>query len=100
MRQIQRSAGPCVSAIRSGARVTVCGAPALSQRWGAVGRAIADTGFESVDAHPMRRQGQVQGGVNIFRSESGEISEEIAALSQGLRRRGHPGGRTVNWDPL
>jgi hypothetical protein len=84
MLQIQRSAGPCVSAIRSGRRVTSFGAEALTRRWGTVGRDIVEAGFESVDAHPMWWQGQLLGGLNVFRRHAGEIPEQAATLSRAF----------------
>ena len=68
MLQIQRSSGPCVDAIRSGQHVSAIGADELTRRWEEVGQAIVRSGFQRVDAYPMRWRGRVLGGLNIFRN--------------------------------
>ena len=82
--QIQSRNGPCVDAIRSGEHVTATGATALADRWGDVGRTIAELGFGRVDAYPMRWRGKVLGGLNIFRRSSAELDEESMTLSQAF----------------
>src|SRR3954453_4213440 len=73
--QIQRSAGPCVDVIDSGRPLHVVGREAITERWGDVGQAVVDAGFEAVEANPMRWRGTVLGGLNIFR-----VTEDHSAL--------------------
>jgi hypothetical protein len=75
MLQAQESAGPCVDVIRTGAAVSVSGVEALVSRWEGVGTAVVRTGFEAVDAFPMRWHGHTIGGLNLFHTD------EVAAAS-------------------
>ena len=84
MLQIQRSSGPCVEAIRTGQHVSAEGSDELTRRWGEVGQAIVDSGFQRVDAYPMRWRGRVLGGLNIFRSSPTQTPGEVATLSQAF----------------
>ncbi len=82
--QIQRSHGPCVEAIRSGTHVSAAGADEIIRRWDGVGAAIVRSGYERVDAYPMRWQGRVLGGLNIFRLSHEDLDDEIETLSQAF----------------
>ena len=84
MLQIQRSSGPCVDAIRTGRHVSASGADELTGRWEEVGQAIVGSGFQRVDAYPMRWRGRVLGGLNIFRHEPADTDDETATLSQAF----------------
>lgn len=84
MLEIQRSAGPCVDSIRSGERVSVTGVGELVSEWDDVGRSIARLGFESVQAYPMHWQGQILGGLSVFRHDPDEVDPAISALSQAF----------------
>jgi transcriptional regulator with GAF, ATPase, and Fis domain len=82
--QIQRSSGPCVDVIRAGEPMSVTGAIGMDRRWGEVGRAITESGYSRVDAHPMRWRGRVLGGLNIFRRSSDDVDDDVATLSQAF----------------
>ena len=84
MLQIQRAEGPCVEAINSGERVTGIGQDELVRRWHDVGRFMVRSGFERVDAYPMRWHGRVIGGLNIFRRSPTEVEQELVTLSQAF----------------
>lgn len=87
MLQAQRRSGPCVEAIGTGAVVVATGDD-LVARWGDVGRAIRDAGFEEVEAYPMRWRGESLGGLNVFRAEArqpgaaltGQAYADVASL--------------------
>lgn len=64
--QVQQHRGPCVDAMAADAPVVGVGREDLVARWGDVGRAIADAGFEEVHAYPMRWAGTRLGGLNVF----------------------------------
>jgi hypothetical protein len=70
--QIQREEGPCQETVRTGAPVSAASADEIVRRWHEVGKAIVDAGFQSVHAFPMRWQGLVLGGLNLFRTAPGE----------------------------
>ncbi|MGA8845984.1 MAG: GAF and ANTAR domain-containing protein [Nocardioides sp.] len=88
--QIQRSSGPCVEVLSSGEALAVSGSAQLAERWQEVGRAIAEAGFESVEAFPLRWRGTVLGGLNVFRAAApqapmraltGQAFADIATLA-------------------
>lgn len=81
--QIQADAGPCPEAIRTGSPVQVVGAAALRERWPAVGGAVVEAGFGSVEAFPVRWHGSVLGGLNVFRGPEQPVTD-AAALGQAF----------------
>jgi GAF domain-containing protein len=83
MLQAQRSAGPCIDVLVSNEAVSVSGSDQLRDRWLDVGRAIADAGFTSVEAFPMRWRGVALGGLNVFRSSPPPMPHD-AELGQAL----------------
>lgn len=78
MLQIQRASGPCVEVLSTGEALSVSGTDQLAERWDDVGRAIADAGFESIEAFPLRWRGTVLGGLNVFRSATPRTPEGAA----------------------
>lgn len=76
--QIQADKGPCQETIRSGEIVLATGARALVDRWGDVGETIVRAGFQAVLAFPVRWQGRVLGGLNVFRSSTAPAEDELA----------------------
>ncbi len=84
MLQIQTSSGPCIDAIRTGQHVSAKGSEELTGRWHEVGQAISDSGFQRVDAYPMRWRGRVLGGLNIFRTSPTDTQAGTATLSQAF----------------
>lgn len=63
--QIQLEAGPCVEAIDLNQTLEAHG-PELVERWGEIGTAIGDAGFDQVQAYPLRWHGQAIGGLNVL----------------------------------
>ena len=77
--QIQGDAGPSVDVIVSGVPLHVAGADAVRERWGTVGDAVVDAGFQAVEAYPMRWRGAVLGGLNLFRADAdGPVAGALA----------------------
>jgi ANTAR domain len=89
--QVQRHAGPCVEAITTGEKVAATGRDAMVTRWGDVGKAITEAGFETVEAYPLRWRERRLGGLNIFVSGDlrrhdqsdlvGQIFADVATLA-------------------
>jgi hypothetical protein len=77
--QVQHDRGPCVDAVTTHQLVVASGAE-MERRWGTVGAAIRDAGFEAVHAFPMRWRGRYLGGLNIFLAHPGELSPDAEAL--------------------
>ena len=64
--QIQNEAGPCLDCYRSGEAVFAEAPNGGFDRWPRFERACAEAGFSSVTAVPMRVNGKVFGGLNLF----------------------------------
>lgn len=84
MLQVQSPTGPCVDAIRSGEVVRGTGADDLVSRWGEVGTAILNAGYDSVEAYPMHWHGRVIGGLNVFRTADDAPPPDATTLSQAF----------------
>jgi hypothetical protein len=82
MLQTQQQHGPCVEAIDQRVPVSASGA-ALVERWGNVGEAIRDAGYEAVDAFPMTWHGQALGGFNVFRTNAHD-PQDARAMGQAF----------------
>ncbi|SDE31153.1 GAF and ANTAR domain-containing protein [Auraticoccus monumenti] len=85
--QQQVDDGPCVETVASGEAVTVRGQEALAARWGTIGPAIVESGYHAVQGFPMRWQGLVLGGLNVFYptaevadQATGQLLADIASL--------------------
>lgn len=63
--QIQSETGPCVEAVDRNETVTASGAE-MVERWGPIGTAILEAGYDAVHAYPMHWRGTAIGGLNIF----------------------------------
>lgn len=74
--QQQVDDGPCIETVASGQLVAVTDRDALRSRWGPVGPAIAERGYAAVQAFPMRWQGTVLGGLNVF-YRTAEVADEV-----------------------
>ena len=72
--QIQDASGPCVDVLETGEALRVAGAQAVEERWGDVGAAIVRSGYEAVEAYPMRWRGATLGGLNMFFRDAGIAS--------------------------
>lgn len=81
--QIQRDEGPCQETVRTGEPVSAVGLDEMVRRWHDVGQAIVDAGFQSVHAFPMRWQGSVLGGLNLFGTARGQGPDD-ALLGQSF----------------
>lgn len=68
MLQIQHDRGPCVECLSTDRMVRASG-DEMVRRWGDVGHGIAEAGFASVAAFPMRYRTTTIGGLNVFHAE-------------------------------
>lgn len=82
MLQIQHDRGPCVECLRTDRMVRASGEE-MVRRWGDVGRGIAEAGFASVAAFPMRYRATTIGGLNVFHAE-GALAPEDEAMVQAV----------------
>jgi GAF domain-containing protein len=67
--QLQQETGPCIDASRDGMALSVRSADEIISRWGKVGEAIVDAGFQAVHAVPLRWHGHLIGAMNAFHSD-------------------------------
>ena len=82
--QIQAHEGPCVDCVVDGTAIVNYDLDAPDGRWPRfTPRAVAQ-GFHSVHCLPMRLRGRTIGGLNLFRSDTGWLSEEDVVVAQGL----------------
>lgn len=82
--QQQAGAGPCVDAYRTGTVVTINDIDAAGHMYPDFREAALSQGFHSVHAIPMRLRHRTIGALNLFRTETGDLSPEDAAIGQAL----------------
>jgi GAF domain-containing protein len=76
--------GPCVEALRSGARVDATDLSQDRGRWPAFAAQAVASGFRSVHARPLRLRDDHIGALDIFRTRTGGFTEEDAAAAGAL----------------
>ncbi|WP_104182277.1 GAF and ANTAR domain-containing protein [Arthrobacter sp. B0490] len=82
--QRETGAGPCIDCYTTGSPVTIRDIAGTGDRWPKFKDAAAAQGYKSVHAFPLRVQGRTIGAMNLFRPETGELSEEDIAIGQAL----------------
>jgi GAF domain-containing protein len=82
--QLQNDQGPCLECFRTGQPVTASDLTGPAQRWPRFAQAVAQAGFRSVEALPMRLRDQVIGALNLFRAEPGPLDPADLRIAQAL----------------
>jgi len=82
--QAQNDEGPCFECYHRGRLVISENLETDAGRWPVFAPAAVRAGFGSVHAVPMRVHGKTIGGLNLFRSAAGRLSEPDVPLSQGM----------------
>ncbi|MBO1767237.1 GAF and ANTAR domain-containing protein [Allobranchiibius sp. GilTou38] len=82
--ELQHNEGPCVDVYRTGLPVTNIDHAEVGQRWPAFAAQVQAGTFRSVHALPMRLRDQTIGGLNLFLTRPGHLSDRDLALAQGL----------------
>lgn len=82
--QSQNEEGPCFECFHRGEPVSSGDLARDRDRWPTFAPAAVGRGFGSVQALPMRARGSTVGALNLFRSQSGTISERDLPLAQGM----------------
>ncbi|MDJ0337381.1 GAF and ANTAR domain-containing protein [Cryobacterium sp. PH31-O1] len=83
--QTKAGVGPCVDAFHTGVVVTIDDiASAEGARYPDFQQAALGQGFRSVHAIPMRFRPNTIGALNLFRSTTGSLTAEDAAIGQAL----------------
>jgi len=76
--QTQAQEGPCLDTMQTGVEEHEVGADAITARWPRVGPMIVASGYESVQALPLRWHGVTFGGLNLFRAEPTGFEDQQA----------------------
>ncbi len=82
--QLQRSQGPCLDCVRSGAAVSADDLARETGRWPQFAPAALAAGFASVHAMPMRLGETVLGALNLFGAQVGPLSDIDRDLAQAF----------------
>ena len=82
--QQQAGAGPCVDCYLSGTVVTLSDIAGFGDTYPDFAAAALSQGFHSVHAIPMRVRNRAIGALNLFRTETGDVTPEDAAIGQAL----------------
>jgi transcriptional regulator with GAF, ATPase, and Fis domain len=82
--ELQRDAGPCLDAYRTGAPVVNADLEANTERWGEFAEAALLAGFISVHALPLRLRTTVIGALNLFSSSPGKLGDSDIRTGQAL----------------
>ena len=82
--QLQNDEGPCLDCVRTGEPVTVPDVAAVQDRWPRFSRAVADSGFVSMHALPMRLRRQTIGSLNLFSESSPGLRPSDQRIAQAL----------------
>ncbi|TFC79127.1 ANTAR domain-containing protein [Cryobacterium sp. TMS1-20-1] len=82
--QQQAGAGPCVDCYLTGKVVTMGDIAASGDTYPVFKAAALSQGFRSVHAIPMRVRNRAIGALNLFRTETGDVTPEDAAIGQAM----------------
>jgi CheY-like chemotaxis protein len=82
--QLQASEGPCVDCYRTGEPIVNRQLSGGDGRWPSFTRRAVGAGFHSVHSLPMRLRGRTVGALNMFRTDSGDFSENDVIAAQAL----------------
>ncbi|MDX8141827.1 GAF and ANTAR domain-containing protein [Lentzea sp. BCCO 10_0061] len=82
--QLQASEGPCLDCVHSGEPVLVADLSTEIPRWPRFAPLAIEEGFASVHAMPMRLRRETIGTLNLFRRETGLLSEEDLLVVRAL----------------
>ena len=82
--QQESGQGPCVECYATGVPVTIQDIASTADRWPRFSDAAVAQGFRSVHAFPMRVRRRTIGAMNLFRTTTGELSEEDVVIGQAL----------------
>lgn len=81
--QLESHSGPCVDAVRTGRPVAVSDPAELARRWPPFATAVAQVGYTTVHALPLRVRNETVGALNLFLTD-GSLSTFDRDLAQAL----------------
>jgi len=82
--QLRYGLGPCVECYKTGEVVTVRDVDEVGDKWPDFREAALEQGLHSVHAVPLRLRGTVIGALNLFRNQTGVMSDEDMLAARAL----------------
>jgi GAF domain-containing protein len=82
--EVQAQEGPCLDCSRNGRPVVNEDLATVNGRWPRFAPVALAAGFRAADAIPMRLRDQVIGALNLFRTETGTLTDDDVAAAQAL----------------
>lgn len=82
--QLQNDEGPCLDCVRLGESVISADLDAEGERWPTFVPEAVTAGFRSVTALPLRLRDETIGGLNLFDTRAGSLSESNTRVAQAL----------------
>ena len=82
--EVQHLEGPCLEAFRSGQEVTKVDVADMLAAWPTFSPRLAEAGYSSAQAVPMRLRQEVIGALNVFRVAPGALSAADMKLARAL----------------
>lgn len=82
--ELQEEEGPCLEAFSTGQVVTKVDIDEMQAAWPTFTPRLAQAGFASAQAIPLRLRSEVIGALNIFRIAPGRLNDDDMRLSRAL----------------
>lgn len=82
--ELQNDEGPCLECLETGRAVVNLGPEQAGARWPRFSAALAEVGFQSAHAIPLRLRDSVVGAMNLFCTADSRLSDDDLALGQAL----------------
>jgi len=82
--QLQNDEGPCLDSFRTGTPISHPELTSAGARWPRFATVATDAGFAAVDALPMRLRNEVIGALNLFRNQTGQLTDTARRTAQAL----------------
>lgn len=82
--ELQQQEGPCLEAFRTGQAVSKVDVADMQAAWPTFTARLAQAGFSSAQAIPMRLRDEVIGALNVFRVVPGALSAGDMSLARAL----------------
>ncbi|MCR1781871.1 GAF and ANTAR domain-containing protein [Nocardioides carbamazepini] len=82
--ELQNDEGPCLDCLETGHAVVNVGLAQSRARWPRFSAALAEVGFQSAHAIPLRLRDSVVGAMNLFCEADSRLSDDDVALGQAL----------------
>jgi GAF domain-containing protein len=82
--ELQNDEGPCLDCLETGRPVVNVGGAESRERWPRFSAALAEVGFASAHALPLRLRDSVVGAMNLFCTADSQLSGDDVAMGQAL----------------